>query len=158
MRFQTIRYISMFQRPLTHRPPPRSSTGIQIHESILRDPSFGAALLRYWWENPGVVPCTKNSTVCTARLPASYVDIGCTPTFLLWMPDFKSKTSFGFPIENYLWHVFWVFHKTLKRARLASFRVLKKIFSRGFLFTVSAVEPKIDFFTESNCCTRITCV
>ena len=50
---------------------------------------------------------------------------------LLSMPALKSVDSFGFLIENYTGHVFWIFCKTSKQARLASFRVLK-VFSRGF--------------------------
>ena len=54
-------------------------------------------------------------------------------------------TRFGFLIEKYTGHVFLDFCKTSKQARLASFRVLKKSFSRRFLVMVSVIEFKIGF-------------
>ena len=41
---------------------------------------------------------------------------------------------------------------------MATFRVLKKVFSRGFLVAVLAIELKLDFLLSQNCHTRITCV
>ena len=83
---------------------------------------------------------TRSPRATCFRTPASMVkyswiahqlDIGRTPAFLLSMFHFKSETCFGFLIKNYTGHVFWIFCKTSKQARLASFRVLK-VFSRGF--------------------------
>ena len=51
---------------------------------------------------------------------ANQLHIGRTPAFLLSKSDFKSLTSFGFLIENYTGHVFWIFCGTAKQARLAS--------------------------------------
>ena len=44
---------------------------------------------------------------------------GLTLAFLLWLSDFKTKTSFGFLSPNYTGHVFWFFSKNLK---MSSFR------------------------------------
>ena len=51
---------------------------------------------------------------------------------LLSMPALKSVDSFGFLIENYTGHVFWIFCKISKWAYLASFCVLKTCFPEDF--------------------------
>ena len=50
---------------------------------------------------------------CQLRRPrvdriAYQLDSGRTPAFLLPMSGFKSMTSFGFLIETYMGHVFWL--------------------------------------------------
>ena len=65
---------------------------------------------------------------------ARQLDIECTPTFLLLMPNFKSETSFGFVIENYTRHVLSIFRKIKNELALGQFsRFEKKVFSRGDL-------------------------
>ena len=93
-------------------------------------------------------------------MPTYQLDIGRTPACLLLMFDFKSETNFGFFIEKYIVHVFWIYCKTSKRARLASFRVLGVF--QGILSTVSAPELKIDFLPSQTIvrvlCAYIMCV
>ena len=71
------------------------------------------------------------------------LDIAHTPVFLPSESNFKSVTSVGFLIENYIGHDLWIFCKTSKRARLPTVFAFC-FFVRAFA-TVSALELKIDF-------------
>ena len=78
---------------------------------------------------------------------ARQLDIERTPTCLLWMTDFKSETSFGFVIENYMRHVFSFFHKIKNELALGQFsRFGKKVFFRRDLAQYRSFELKIDFY------------
>ena len=50
-----------------------------------------------------------NLVTITARLTIDYRVGLHTLGFAPWLSDFKTKTSFGFLIPNYMGHVFWIF-------------------------------------------------
>ena len=91
---------------------------------------------------------------------AHQLDIGRMQAFLLWMSDFKSETSFGFRIENYMSHVFWIFPKTSKRACLASFHIFNECFPGFIGFRHSICDWAQNHFLLSQTMYRtcITCV
>ena len=51
------------------------------------------------------------------------LQIGLTLASSSWLSDFKTKTSFGFLVPNYMGYVFWMFWKIKKWACLADFDV-----------------------------------
>ena len=68
------------------------------------------------------------------------------------MSDFKSETSFGFFNPNYTGHDFYIFLQNQKNelVHMANFPVLKKVFSRGVLVTILAIELEIDVLLSRN--------
>ena len=46
---------------------------------------------------------------------------GLTLAFLLWLFDFKTKTSFGFLSPNYTGYLFWIFSKNLNMSLVGRF-------------------------------------
>ena len=56
--------------------------------------------------------------ICTAAGTYSWIghrlQAGFTLAFLLWLSDFKSKTSFGFLSPKYTGRIFWIFLKSQK--------------------------------------------
>ena len=133
----------------------------QLHVHVLLSPETSQSLGLDLTSN-GHVVClfVQNGTHLTYSWIGHRLQTGLTLAFLLWLSDFKTKTSFGFPSANYTGHVFWFFFKKTQNELVWPFlmflAVLAKIrwFSNiGDMLANSRI-TSVELIFAYICCTR----
>ena len=119
---------------------------------------------RGWtWPSPGknIEDFVTKAKHHQAPLAYSWIgcqlDIGRTPAFLLSISNFNSEVNFGFLTKNFTGHGIWFFAKSQHGLFGAFSYFVFWAFSRGFWIRVSAVELKLNLFTQTSYRKHFTC-
>ena len=106
----------------------------QLHVHVLLSPETSQSLGLDLTSN-GHVVClfVQNGTHLTYSWIGHRLQTGLTLAFLLWLSDFKTKTSFGFPSANYTGHVFWFFFKKTQNELVWPFLMFLAILAKNLM-------------------------